>query len=214
MDSMMKYYLYVSDTKVDMLYSQIPQSLLKKIATELRIDLNFGVASVGATVKQNQSEETRYSKLRLVVKYIEVHKPIGWVDAHEAYFKASLPVHWTLLPDKDPKLVYFGGSTARTIFGLVGSAQHVIGNNSTSPTSSSDPFRNPYCYAALERIFETESPSQFANIAGLIASATRIMKGPTQQVEFLAKTLYYEPVQGEGPTRSLIGTPIYVALAD
>jgi len=42
--SLMKVYVYISDTKVDMLYSQIAQTdrgILKKIATELRIDLKI-----------------------------------------------------------------------------------------------------------------------------------------------------------------------------
>ncbi len=33
----MKYYIYISDTKVDMLYSHIPKTLLKKIASCLLI---------------------------------------------------------------------------------------------------------------------------------------------------------------------------------
>ena len=31
----MKYYIYISDTKIDMLYPQIPKSLLKKVASNL-----------------------------------------------------------------------------------------------------------------------------------------------------------------------------------
>lgn len=94
MDSKMKYYLYVSDAKVDMLYSQIDKSLLKKIAVELSINLKPLGAGLGATIKQIQSEETRYSKLRLVVEYVEKHLDVGWIDGPETYFKGSLPMSW------------------------------------------------------------------------------------------------------------------------
>ena len=39
-----KYYLYISDTKVDMLFAQIPRNILKKISADLNI--NLGVISV------------------------------------------------------------------------------------------------------------------------------------------------------------------------
>jgi len=37
----MKFYLYVSDAKVDMLFSQVPHELKKKVATEWKIDLKL-----------------------------------------------------------------------------------------------------------------------------------------------------------------------------
>jgi hypothetical protein len=66
----MKYYVYISDTKVDMLYSQIPQNILRKIAAELNI--NLGIFSLSVKGKENQ-EKTRYEKLKIVVNYIEKH---------------------------------------------------------------------------------------------------------------------------------------------
>lgn len=42
----MKYYIYISDTKVDMLYPQIPKPLLKRIASDLSIDLKLFGAEV------------------------------------------------------------------------------------------------------------------------------------------------------------------------
>ncbi len=41
MDSSVKYYIYISDAKVDMLYSQIPQRLLKKSLLSLELILNL-----------------------------------------------------------------------------------------------------------------------------------------------------------------------------
>ena len=38
-DDAVKYFLYISDAKVDMLFGQVPQKILKRIAAELTIDL-------------------------------------------------------------------------------------------------------------------------------------------------------------------------------
>src|SRR2546430_8272052 len=76
----LKYYLYVSDKKVDMLYQQVPKRMLQKIASELSINLKLVAAEVGATIKSASSEETRYSKLKIVAKYIEEHENVGTID--------------------------------------------------------------------------------------------------------------------------------------
>ncbi len=219
MDSKMKYYLYVSDAKVDMLYSQIDKSLLKKIAAELSVDLKLLGVGFGATIKQNQSEETRYSKLRLVVKYIEKHLNVGWVDAPATYFKGSLPMGWGLLhgttryaetPEPQaPYAVYFGGSTARTQFGMVGSAHHLIGLRSDAPKS------NIFLYYTtnemLKALTEEAGPLPSYELSLLIGDANTTLGKPNQQLEFLAKTYLYE----KGDEQSyLLGSPIYVAFAD
>ena len=41
----MRYYVYVSDSKVDMLYSQMPRGIRDRIAAELKIDLKVISAS-------------------------------------------------------------------------------------------------------------------------------------------------------------------------
>ncbi|MCI0689871.1 MAG: hypothetical protein L0Y54_21920 [Sporichthyaceae bacterium] len=55
----MKYYLYVSDRKVDMLFDQIPRRLRRRLAAEAKVDLK--VASV--TLTSAHDDHTRYSKL-------------------------------------------------------------------------------------------------------------------------------------------------------
>src|SRR5260221_7756192 len=87
MDNTMRYYIYVSDRKLDMLYPQIPKKLLANIASELNINLKLLAAEFSANIRSNQNEETRYSKLRLVVRYIEKHLKVGAIDAPLAYFK-------------------------------------------------------------------------------------------------------------------------------
>src|SRR5437588_9616412 len=129
MTIMMKHYIYISDTKVDMLYSQFDTSLLKKIAAELRVDLNFEIANVGTTIRQNQTEETRYSKIRVLVEYLERAGEVGWIDAPKTYFKGSLLMDWGAVYEYEDA-AYFRGKTDRTAIGLIGSRHHLIGSNS------------------------------------------------------------------------------------
>ena len=90
MDSKMKYYIYISDTKIDMLYPQISKSLLKKIASNLSIDLKLLGAELSLGYKSIQAEETRYSKVGIVSEYLEKHFDVGTIDAPKTYFKGDL----------------------------------------------------------------------------------------------------------------------------
>lgn len=132
MDTLMKHYIYISDTKVDMLYEQINESLLNKFAGELSIDLKPGGVGIGGTIKPNPVKETRISKLRLVVKSLEEKKSVGWIDAPRNYFKGSLNMQWGLVygrgGSETPSAVQFSGRTERTAFGMIGSLHHMIGN--------------------------------------------------------------------------------------
>jgi hypothetical protein len=222
MNSTSKYYLYVSDTKVDMLFSLVPQNLLKKIAAELNINLQFGIASVGATIKQNPSVETRYSKLRLVVEYVEKHLSVGSVDTPEAYIKGTLPMRWGLYPDSvKPAMVYFGGYSSRAVFGLAGSPQHIIGNKGSSSMEYISPSALVALLPLIAKIYTSESDPSFSsmrpedfenkNPLPMIRYITANMRAPTLQLEFLAKKF----LQGqEGTQNILLGSPIYVALAE
>ena len=55
-----KDYIYISDTKVDMLFAQIPKNILKKITAELNI--NVGMVSI--SLKERQSEQTRFDEVK------------------------------------------------------------------------------------------------------------------------------------------------------
>src|SRR5258708_39832202 len=122
----MKYYVYISDTKVDMLYPQIPKSLLKKIASNLSIDLKLLGAEVNIGAKGSPSDETRYAKVKIVSEYIEKHLDVGTVDAPSTYVKGRLSMRQGTFKDQ---AAYFGGETTQTVLALCGSIKHIIGSN-------------------------------------------------------------------------------------
>jgi Family of unknown function (DUF7019) len=57
----MKYYTYVSDAKLDMLFAQIPSRVSKRLSAELKVD--FKVVSL--TLKPESEPITRYGKSRI-----------------------------------------------------------------------------------------------------------------------------------------------------
>ena len=253
----MKYYIYVSDAKLDMLYAQIPRRVVDRLATELTVDLQL----LSISLKEKPSDENRYAKLKLVAGYIDKHLKVGTVDEPEAYFRGNLPMRWGPLggyfgvknPNLDDPLcwygsdvcfewdpavqsaVYFGGFTAETVLGLGGSLHHVIGHYGDKPrvcTSSA-----PVLLALLGReprdgvdphLQDIGKPGGFPIPRFEIMSVvhtTAVMRGPQQRVEFLAKRLlerrirdFPTPLQDIWPDKNqahvLLGTPIYVALAD
>lgn len=146
-DNSLKYYIYISDAKLDMLYPQISQPLLKRIAGELNINLKLMGAELGTSIKDNQLEQTRYSKLRIVQEYIEKRFSVGTIDKPgESYFKGTLRMRWGPIPGlpayhpstknppnegQDDNWVYFGGYSLKAIVGFLGSAAHIVGADNT-----------------------------------------------------------------------------------
>lgn len=232
MDATVKHYIYISDAKVDMLYLQIDKKWLEKIAVELSIDLKLLGSGVGVKIKPNQPEETRYSKLRLVVEYVEKHLDVGWVDAPGTYFKGSINMIWGLLyggsgrnglgePPQPPYAIYFGGKTDRTELVMVGSAHHIIGFRGDVPKSNIILFYTP---AEIVRAIVNEAePSSLglSSVGYLSYEVSRVAElghqGRSSQLEFLAKTYLYDKLeegQGGGRKSFLVGSPIYVAFAN
>jgi hypothetical protein len=225
MDQVLKSYKYISDTKVDVLYSQIPRGALEGIAVELNINLKLAIVETSAAVKRNLPLETRYSRLQVVIKYLEKHQQfdIGTIDAPKAYFRGVLPMHWRLIPPPprdQTKLVYWGGSTEQTILGLGGSPQHMIGR--TGDATIGEPSSAlPYLVAFLAEHLRLASPPEDADpedpLYGLdaVKATNESLKGSMPRFEFLAEFLLDDSDQKRipGHKRILIGSPIYVALA-
>jgi hypothetical protein len=236
----MKYYVYISDTKVDMLYSQIPKKIRDKIAVELGI--NLGMFSVTVKGKENQEKtplETRIEKLELVVRYIEDNMDVGTVEQPQAYFKGLLPMRWGPCSET-PDLVFFGCETEQTFLGLGGWLGHIIGNqsgeSSTKLASSATPFiisiltelelstKQPKKLNVLlepwQAQFTGNSAKDNAKVLAMTRRAAKLMEGREENLEFFAKRLAEGTIDAQGLERAgesdhvVLGTPLYVAMVD
>jgi len=227
--SALKYYIYISDTKVDMLYAQIPKDLLSRIAAELEINLGI----IKTKLSEDVPEETRYSKLSIVLEYFQRYISVGSPANPNAYFHGILPVKWgplyltsfKTLSGEAPKIVCFSGESHDTQIHLTGSWHHVIGGGEKKAKDYGGSFASILFFGLLdelERIVDYErfqicrrSPekimtaemSHFENFA-------YGWSGAYQTVEFLARRYYKGFNSRSRLSNMVIGSPIYVALVD
>ncbi|MFE7632959.1 DUF7019 family protein [Kitasatospora sp. NPDC057518] len=218
-----RYYLYISDAKIDMLLSQVDPAFGRRSTTEA--GLSVRLFNIKRSVETPAPDRT--AKLERVLRHLEETDQIGSVDEPGPYFRGSLPMQWgTLHGGGDGSLVYFGGRTDRTVLGLGGAVGHVLGT--TAPQAQVfAPSSGPTLLAGLASAFApegtedsecTEAPVEEASLAA-VHTAGRLLRGPRQTVEFVARRLLtgpspYPELDAGPDMRVLLGSPLYVALAD
>ena len=226
-----RFYLYVSDTKLNMLFEQLFS--IKNRANHIGVSVNTGFVS--ASLKsESESSIDRDDKLRAVEEELINRKLVGTPEEPYTYFKGILPMRWGLYDDgngrplETPPLVYFSGfdETAPLIVGLGGSSSHVTGFDGATSTHSRS--ATPSLVNWLLDGLSTNDPFQEPRNVGLshrdgmlfeaMAIALHYLRPPTQQLEFLAKTLTtgellgYKHMTGLSDAKVILGTPIYVQL--
>jgi hypothetical protein len=222
-----RYYIYVSDAKVDMLLPQLNPSFRRKRTVEWNLNLKMFGAKRGT---ETTLGDNRISRLEAVVKYLEDHGDLGSVDRPGQFFRGSLPMRWGPAGEwyEDPDLFYFAGSTDETILGLVGSTAHVIGVASDRQGASTGYAIGPLIEALRDDRdvgdFPQDPTAQISPEQGAINAVhytTTIFPGPEQNLEFIAKRLIRgksllpdEPDNPRTEKSVLLGTPLYVAQMD
>jgi hypothetical protein len=225
----MKYYIYISDAKLDMLYPQVPHAVKKKVSTDFKVDLKL----IGGSRKSEQeTEENRMTKLETVVQFLQEYGDVGTTDTPGSYFADTLDMQWGVPHERNAALgksvpsglVYFGAMANRISVGLFGSALHLVGTGGTpQPADMKTTIGGESLYfnivEAINKIFDDEHEGiRKADIATheevlqQFALFAQKMKGPQQRLEFVAKRLAFG--NAKDGCRVLIGTPLYVALAD
>lgn len=230
----LKYYRYISDTKVNMLYPQIRKGIRDHLKS-VGFDVNLRVVSISTKLKEAEEWESKLSKLHAIINYLVENDEVGTVDSPKEYFKGTVQMRQG--PYGGPwyrGLVYFGGYTDQTVIGLGGSLNHVIGDQGTAQTHSQS--NTPYLLKTLTRELqlppspysqstdyeeEEENDVFLENNFIAVCIATKQMKGPKENFEFIAKRLLYNPnfPQDLGhfccdKRKVLLGSPIYVSLSD
>jgi hypothetical protein len=224
--SELKYYLYISTSKLEMLYQQVASSGKDKKSVEWGVDLK---AVKFIRKGEAEDEPDRDDKLKLVLQALDDADLVGTIEEPKEYVKGTLPMRWGLLrdwgrPTEEPPLVYFGARTETTVFGFGGSSRHVIGNAGASATGSRSV--TPYLIAhlldglAMSRegwgaYQKYDSDDDFDTFSA-VKMATDHLKGPEQNLEFYTKTLLRGKLwgsHGQVGTKVFLGSPLYVAMA-
>ena len=81
--------MYVSDTKVNVLYSQIPQPIRLKLAAQLNLD----VGPVKAGLETQAREQTRFSRVAVVAGY-NSDLDVGSIDYPLPYLYSQHRMIW------------------------------------------------------------------------------------------------------------------------
>ena len=226
----MKYYVYISDAKVDMLLPQISDDTKKKISTEFGFDLKVLTAKRTSEFLVN---ENRIARLETVVAFIREWGNLGSVDEPDEYIEDSVPMRMSrILSERLEQLgtthrpgdglVYFAGRTTRTHFGLGGSLKHMVGM--TSPPVDSWPSG---CFSAatfiVEALGQTLEPTNIdpeSTYVPLHLAAVHAMaedaSGLVENLEFVAKRLLYHRLEDTPGKKGaiLLASPLYIAKAD
>ena len=214
-----------------MLFPQVPHDVKQKVATEWKMDLKLLSASRKV---ETEGEDNRIARLEAVVDFIQQYGNVGSVDEPDEYIADTLSMRWGLFHLPPPKApVFFAGETEKTVVGLGGSPKHLLGR-----PGEGEPYDNSLTPALLDCLFKElgwgedhfkgrgGTPARTHEIFLRAVEATvRDMKGPSQRLEFLAKRLLHGPVMkwryeplADGRVQlaadALLGTPLYVAMAD
>lgn len=199
-----KYYIYLSKTKVEMLYPQIPRRLVGQLEAEVKA--NIGV--VQAAVKGGAQPETAdiYTHAAAVTRYLEKHDKVGTIDRPERYIKDVATLEYGIVYEYASDIAFFGATVASTKLGLIGSSDSMVG-----AVQRSESQHNPFYYTLkfLNHLAEDETADSPQPAYYSYAQAFDIASSVTSlqiRAEFLARVLHQEP-------GLIIATPIYVAVA-
>jgi hypothetical protein len=198
-----RFYLYVSQTKVDMLLSQIPRVGIEHVAAKLKIDLSILALEVEATL------DARLDKTRLVESYLREHAWVGDVDDGAEYISGTMQLSWGEIED----MVIFAGMRGGTGIAMTGSTHSLIGANEKARKNGS---LLAATYAAVRGLMHETTK---AGKSGIVSDVARLHDAtrnafaalPTQKLEFLAKRFVSRGVPEQ---RLVLGSPIFVAMAE
>lgn len=224
----LRYYVYISDSKLDMLFEQIDRSILKRVSAEVKVDIK--IASI--TLREaDQPGATRIAKLRVVERFLEENHTIGSIQKPgREYFRGKMDMEWGWTGGDDSGVWFEGNDFNEGQYvGLGGSRYHVL---SESPQGRLRKHANsgtaaPSIIRALEdsgffldtRIRNSELSGELpGGWQGYVSRRPYVPRSghiPPQHLEFLAVPLAETYIDsGEpAPVHVVIGTPLYVASA-
>lgn len=86
----MRYFVYISKSKVEMLYSQLPEHSSGERSYEVGFDLKF----FKALFKKSLTQKDLIRKAEAVCEWLESEGQIGDVENPQQFFRGSLPMAW------------------------------------------------------------------------------------------------------------------------
>jgi hypothetical protein len=208
-----RFYVYVSDAKLEMLHAQIPGKRRDRIATELKLDLKL----ISLSLSELPSEENRYSKLAVVTNYLESEGQVGTIDVPNAYLRAKVVMTWgqPQSATETDDTVYFAADTGPLLVLLAGSPKHLVGGTAPSFDTPSGSL-TPQILRSLRRFQRKDAAPDAESAAELVEHAVRWHVGADDTLEFLARRLLHDTGARSGRKSKpiFLGSPVWVSLTD
>ncbi|CAM5651825.1 hypothetical protein SALBM135S_05133 [Streptomyces alboniger] len=204
----MRYYLYVSGTKLDMLYEQIPPKLLKRLAVEAKVDLKV----LSVAVQSPRADTTTYDRLDIVEAYLEREFDVSWMTEPRPWFRGDLELRIAGYGTPDGP-TFMTGRDGDTVIALVGSARHLLGQRTAPETIQASYSMLPSLFRLLE---DTPGRAHSRDAAHQVLGFAETLTEPPVYGEFLARRLLHGTATGRDGRQVdvVVGTPLYVAMAD
>jgi len=206
----MDYYVYISKSKVDMLYDQIATSKGEKSESSIGFDLKL---LKGSTKTSQEAVENYYVKLKAVLEALEREGKIGevWGNDGKEFIRGELDLKWLLDKDLGTNSSYWGLNEEKRALALMGSVHHVIGHHTVDqPEGLSASILFTLFHNMKDRL---ESPleelEKTGNYPGQLRMLTDRIVMPSQRFEFTAKVLYHGR-DSYSKELSLVASPLYV----
>jgi hypothetical protein len=234
-----RFYQYVSASKVDQLFEQVPSKRLGKIAKKLTIDLKVLKAEFDAGGRD--AEQSLYGKLRIVERFLSDDDAIVGVDDVDVdrgpmFFAGRMRLRWGRLDTTPEKsgVVYFTGCTSKTLLGMGGSDRHLVGaaeggRSLMIGSAAPDLIEAMRGHSELEPGFR-RGRLAYDELPLLMFQASKLT-GAASMLTFLALPLEVAPIPADpevqhllerddpemqrvfkGEGRALLGTPVFVAM--
>jgi hypothetical protein len=210
----MKYYRYLSSSKIEMLFPQVPHRLRETVSAE--VGFNFGVLS-GSLGSQTNRFDAVVTRLTAIERHLEDIGVIGDIRQPKEWFKGTIKAKTARLWTQGGA-VFFIGSSRDVLIALGGSKHNLLGEASTSggpAVSDLAPMLR-----ALEEMVSSELSERSRlllttpTVDGwswpeLVQSVANHCHAPEEQISFVARIL----AQDTSDKALILATPLYVAAA-
>ncbi len=235
--SKIKIYDYISEAKLDQIFSQIDRGLKTETASYLGLDIE----EVQQIFNTKKDESKLFEKLKFVTNYIENEERItGLENTGDWVFEKNM-LMYTISPLGNKNICLFVSKLKeRSFLVLCGSRKHMLGNSQNLETSSTFSYEKDILnsfegemsdlFTGLDKErylvnssfvgFRDSATTQFKDWAyGSMYNITLLLiefcKYPPREKSFLSRIYFKSSHKHKGETYELIlGSPIYIANAE
>lgn len=185
--SRMKYFVYISPTKIEMLYPQVPHSFLDE---------------------HSLHGDELPSKCHAVTEYLRQNETLGTIASPRPYISDVVQLKYGVVREYASDIAFFGGSVGDKRFGLIGASASMVGG-AESATANHAPYY--YTLKFLNQLADSESAEHgqppYFSFSDAVDIALNALPPHAQECEFIAKMIHEE-------AGLVVATLIYVAHAE